>query len=107
VSVAHAGNTVRLAVRVPAAGTVNALAKARVARKSRRTGPIRTVANARGKIDRAGKVTLVLRPSGRYLAMLRRKKRLTARVEIRFAPKAGGRTLKSSRTVAFTLSHSG
>jgi hypothetical protein len=108
VSVGHAGTGVRVAVRVPGPGIVKALAQSRAGRKSGSAdGPLRTVATARVIVDRAGRVTLVLHPSKRYLSVLHRKKRFSAKLEVRFAPKAGGRTLKSTRTVAFTLPRGG
>ena len=92
--------SLRVIVRAPQAGRLRLTARARV--RSGRRARLRPVARASKRVRRAGRVTVVLRPERRYRRYVRREKRLRSRLEVRFSPTGGGRTLVARRTVSFT-----
>jgi hypothetical protein len=95
-----ARGVVELRVRVPAAGSVTASARARVGRPRRR-GPLRTLARATRFSPRAARVTLRLRLVRRYRGQLRRRGRMPARVGVTFFPSRGG--ARRTRTLRVTF----
>ena len=91
------GGAVRIAVRAPGAGALSVSATSRL-----KTGRRRTVAHGRKRVTAAGRASLVLRPAARYRSVVRRQKRLRARLVIRFSPAPAGPSLTARRTASFT-----
>jgi Tol biopolymer transport system component len=83
---------VLLRVRVPAAGTVSATARARGG----------TVAHGSARLGAPGVARLVLRPKSRFHKLLRRRGRLAAIVTVRFIPSASATALTKRQRVTFT-----
>jgi WD40-like Beta Propeller Repeat len=92
---------IELRVRVPAAGTVTASARARLAAQRRRRAALRTLARATRFSPRAGRVTLRLRLVRRYRSVLRRRGKLVARAHVTFAPSRGGPRRSARPRVTF------
>lgn len=91
------GGRVELLVRVPAAGSVKALAKGRVGKPQR----MRSIATASKRARKAGRVRIVVRPVRRYRAELKRRKRILARVNVGYVAARGGKRLRTSVRVSF------
>lgn len=91
----------RLVVQAPAAGTVRAIVRGRLPdAQGRLRGSSQTLATARVKVKRKGKVTVVLRLGRTRRAALRRVERLTGQADVRFTDRAG-RAYARRLTVAF------
>jgi hypothetical protein len=101
IRVTRARAGVRLTIRTPGPGVVNALARSRLGGRNAAGAPLRTVARARAHVA-VRHVTLTLRPARRYLALLRHNRRLNTRLLVRFSPDTEGHALTAQRTVAFT-----
>jgi Tol biopolymer transport system component len=87
----------RLRIRVPGAGSVTARATA----LRRAPGAGRMVARRRIATRKARRVTLVLRPGGRYRSQLSRHRRVRARLVVTFDPTPSGAAERVRRTVTF------
>jgi hypothetical protein len=88
---------VLLRVRVPAAGSLTATARARLRLPGRRRPQRRTLARANRFSPRAGRVQVRLRVVRRYRSLLKRRGVLQANVRLSFSPSQGGR--RQTRTV--------
>jgi Tol biopolymer transport system component len=94
-----------LAVNVPGAGTLEATARGRVpatvAGRQRRSVRFvqRTIARARVRARRAGRVTLTLVPPRRYASLLRRRGGLAATARVSFRPVRGRPIVRNLRVV--------
>jgi plasmid stabilization system protein ParE len=89
--------TVLIRARVSGAGTLKAIARARVG------GKRLTVARRTGRPERAGIVTLRLKAGRKARTVIRRRNgRLRARTTLVFTPRAGVRQTKA-KTVTFRL----
>jgi WD40-like Beta Propeller Repeat len=86
-----------LRVRVPAAGTVAAAARARVGRPRRQ----RVLARETRFHPRSGALTIRLRVVRRYRRELARRSRIPARLRVTFSPSRGGRRLSRSPRASF------
>ncbi len=84
--------SVVVAVSVPAAGGVKAVARARAGRPRR----LRTLATDSKRARAPGTVRILLRPVRRYRAELRRRRRVRARIAVSFVASRGGRGLNAS-----------
>jgi len=92
------GGRIELLVRVPAAGGLKVEARAKVGRPRRR----RALSTATARTRKAGRVRIILRPVRRYRRELRRRKRIAARVSVRFVASRGGRRLRTSVRASFS-----
>jgi hypothetical protein len=94
-----AGGVIELAVSVPAAGGVKAVAKARAGHPSK----LRTLATAskRAAGTTRSAVRLLLRPVARYRDELRKREVIPGRVFVSYVASRGGRRASASRRVAF------
>jgi Tol biopolymer transport system component len=81
---------VELRVRVPAAGSLTAAARARVQVAGRQRRERRVLARANRFAPRSSRVTMRLRVVRRYRSLLRRRGSLLARVNLTFSPSRGG-----------------
>jgi hypothetical protein len=95
----RAGGTIELAVSVPAAGGVKAVAKARAGqpRKLRTLG----TADKRAAGTTRSTVHLLLRPVARYRDELREREAIPGRVSVSYVASRGGRRASASRRVVF------
>jgi len=92
---------VELLVGAPAAGSLKAVARARVGVRRGRRGKTRTIATSLVRARGPGRVRIVLKPVRRYRREVRRRKRLAARVTVTFVASKGGRRVTGSRRVTF------
>lgn len=90
-SVRVARGRVRLKVKVPAPGTIDARARWKLGTLARKT----TLQ------PRAGTATIVLQPKGRFRRVLRQRRRIRASLTVRFTPRASGPSLTAKRSVSF------
>jgi hypothetical protein len=86
-----------LRVRVPAAGTVAATARARVGRARRQ----RVLARETRFRPRSGAFTMQLRVVRRYRRELARRSRIPTRLRVTFSPSRGGKRLSRSSRASF------
>jgi len=96
-----------LVVNVPAAGALDAVARARVpvgvVRKGRRRRTKeQQVARSRLRAKAAGRVSIVLVAARRYRSLVKRKRGLSATVKLQFKP-ARGPTLNESVRIVFAV----
>lgn len=94
-----AGGAIELAVSVPAAGGVKAVAKARAGHPRK----LRTLATAskRAAGTTRSTVRLLLRPVTRYRDELRERETIPGRVSVSYVASRGGRRASASRRVVF------
>jgi Tol biopolymer transport system component len=95
------GGALELRVRVPAAGTLTAVARGKVARSRRGTPATYVLARANAFSPRAGRVTVRLTVVRRYRGQLRAKHQLPTRVGLTFFPSRGGRRVTHSLRTSF------
>jgi hypothetical protein len=95
---AKAAGVVVLTISVPAAGAIEAVAKARSGKPPQMLTIATRKTHARGK----GSFHVVMRAAPRFRPRLREGNKLAARVSVTFSPAAGGRRLHASTAVAFT-----
>jgi len=95
----------RVRVRVPGPGLldVRAFAATPTRREHGSAGrvPAAMLAGARAHARVSGEESMVLRPARRYRRLLRRHRRLAARLIVRFQAASGGRPLEVERKVTF------
>jgi hypothetical protein len=94
---ARANGVVLLTVRVPAAGGVKAVARARAGKPRR----LRILATGSARARAGGRVEIRLRPVRRYREELRRRGAIPARIAIGYVASRGGRRLNGSLRARF------
>jgi hypothetical protein len=95
---AKAAGIVVLTISVPAAGTIEAVARGRAGKPPR----LRTIAARKTRARGKGSFNVVMRAAPRFRARLSKGSKLSARVSVTFAPAAGGRKLRASTPVSFS-----
>ncbi|HEX5989445.1 MAG TPA: hypothetical protein VFY75_04440 [Solirubrobacterales bacterium] len=96
---AKPGGLVVLAVSVPAAGGVKALAKARAGEPRKQRILATATGRARGLVR--SEVKLTLRPVARYRPELRRRGEIEGRAVVTYVAARGGRKAVATRTIVF------
>ncbi len=93
-----AAGIVVLTISVPAAGTIEAVARARAGKPPR----LHTIAARKTRARGRGSFNVVMRAAPRFRARLGKGSRLSSRVSVTFTPAAGGRKLRASTPVSFS-----
>lgn len=99
----RADGTVLVVGRAPAAGRLTVRARFRPQGRGRRRTKEQTLASATANPRRAGSVRVVLKPTRRFRAELKRRRRIATTLRASFVPKPGGKRVNRRLRATFQI----